>query len=353
MGKRLLLVIVAVVLLTEASGVLARTRGFRTPRLLWKCRVGRCDSRPLVVDGATFVGGGSSLFRINATGQLDWQRVTGNQQSSAVTDGRLVFIGSDRGFLYAVRPKTGTLAWQFKTGNCITTTPAVGDGRVYAESSDGWVYALDAATGRLHWKFRRPDGSLGYSSPVRAAGHVFVGGQATLHCLDAATGREAWSGQVGGQTLSTPTVGDGVVAVGSDQGRIVGFDAATGTKLWEYAGTVKADWFGPALYARGLFYVSTYKQQVYALEPRTGKARWTSRLRGTGALHMPAWHSEQDAVYLTSMTFQKNPTLFALDGTTGELLWRSHAGNGGKGPVVSGHRLYVGDLDGYLYCYSL
>ena len=68
---------------------------------------------------------------------------------------------------------------------------------------------------------------------------------------------------------------------------------------------------------------------------------------------MPAWDPERDAVFFTSQTFDNAPTLFALDGSTGESLWSCQSGNGGKGPVVSGRRLYVGDLAGNLYCYSL
>ena len=50
-------------------------------------------------------------------------------------------------------PTLRTLAWKFKTGGRVISSPAVAGGTVYVGSSDGHIYAVDRATGAERWKF--------------------------------------------------------------------------------------------------------------------------------------------------------------------------------------------------------
>jgi outer membrane protein assembly factor BamB len=211
---------------------------FVAPRLLWKTFLRRCDSTPAVDDGVIFTGAGSYLYALDNGGRTLWAAETGNQQSSpALGDNDRVYIGSDRGVVYAANRRGGQIAWRFTAGNTILTRPAVGGGRVYAESTDNNVYALDAARGTLRWKFTRPDGSLGYSSPVYTRDGLFVCGESTLYCLDPASGKENWRAPLGGRSLSTPAVGGRRVFVGGEGGD-AGISAVStdGKPLWSFAG---------------------------------------------------------------------------------------------------------------------
>jgi outer membrane protein assembly factor BamB len=65
----------------------------------------------------------------------------------------------------------------------------------------------------LAWKFKT-DGMVN-SSPAVADGVVYVGsGDGRLYALDARTGKEKWSFNTGGEVFSSPAVADGVVYAG-------------------------------------------------------------------------------------------------------------------------------------------
>jgi outer membrane protein assembly factor BamB len=327
---------------------------FVAPRLLWKTFLRRCDSTPVVDDGVIFTGAGSYLYALDNGGRTLWAAETGNQQSSpALGDNDRVYIGSDRGVVYAANRRGGQIAWRFTAGNTILTRPAVGGGRVYAESTDNNVYALDAARGTLRWKFTRPDGSLGYSSPVYTRDGLFVCGESTLYCLDPASGKENWRVPLGGRSLSTPAVGGRRVFVGGEGGD-AGISAVStdGKPLWSFAGKAAGDWFGAPLYAEGTVYVSTYRRYVYALDAATGKPRWEARLLGS-ALAAPALDAARGVLYVTSATFRDNPTLTALDRRTGRVLWSFRAGYLSESPAVAGDRLYVGSTNGSFFAFDL
>ncbi|MEW6269025.1 MAG: PQQ-binding-like beta-propeller repeat protein [Thermodesulfobacteriota bacterium] len=134
------------------------------------------------------------------------------------------------------------------TRNGVTSTPTVGDGRVFVTSWNGNVYAVDQRTGKVKWRY--PTGShtvLGVqsSATLTADGRLLVGdSRSVLHCLDAKKGKLLWQTQLGDPALdhvwASPAVGNGRVYVGlashSDvpctQGRLLALDLDTGALLW-------------------------------------------------------------------------------------------------------------------------
>src|SRR3569623_2242415 len=68
----------------------------------------------------------------------------------------------------------GTKLWEFSTGGAISSSPAIGsDGTIYIGSNDGFLYAL-REDGSKKWSFRT--GNWGYSSPaIGQDGTVYVG----------------------------------------------------------------------------------------------------------------------------------------------------------------------------------
>ena len=79
-------------------------------------------------------------------------------------------------------PKHADLRWSYQTGELVTSSPAVADGRVYVGSVDGYVYCLNAADGSLAWRYKT--GSGVWSSPAVADGKVYVGSyDGYVYCL--------------------------------------------------------------------------------------------------------------------------------------------------------------------------
>ena len=94
-------------------------------------------------------------------------------------------------------------AFGFPDATQASAQPSIAAGRVFVGSQKGAVYALDAATGCAHWSFTAAAGvrtaigvgrmsRLGASRPA-----VFFGDLAAhVYALDAATGEKLWQAQV-------------------------------------------------------------------------------------------------------------------------------------------------------------
>jgi outer membrane protein assembly factor BamB len=55
-----------------------------------------------------------------------------------------------------------------------------------------------------------------------------------VHCLSAATGKRLWTFTTRARVESSPTLADGRVFVGSNDGRFYVLDFKTGAKVWEF-----------------------------------------------------------------------------------------------------------------------
>ena len=157
------------------------------------------------------------------TGQLAWKFKTGGfVRSSPAVSGNVVYVGGNDKYIYALDAASGTLRWKFKTGDRVFSSPAVSGALVYIGSRDDYLYALDAATGAERWRFKTD-----YwvdSSPAVCGALVYVGsedqgsGDDYLYALDTATGTVRWKFATGHFVQSSPAASGGLVYVGSNDG---------------------------------------------------------------------------------------------------------------------------------------
>jgi outer membrane protein assembly factor BamB len=151
---------------------------------------------------------------------------------------------------------------------------AAADGRAYVTTMDATnptLRALDDATGTQLWS---TPVSVGDLQPAVAGGRVFIATTSTLYAFDAATGEALWNVYVSNHAASiptsSPTVANGVVYLGSDDGRLYGFDAATGVHLFTSAAT-GGYIIGPAAIANGFVYAFSASETLWAFSvPATG-----------------------------------------------------------------------------------
>lgn len=122
-------------------------------------------------------------------------------------------------------------------------SPAVRGGGVYAAAHDGSVARYDAASGKQVWRVssgQRLSGGVGVDSDL-----VLVGSEKGVVLAYSLDGKELWRAQVSSEVLSVPRASGDLVVVRGGDGHIVGLDASTGQRRWEYQASM------PPLILRG------------------------------------------------------------------------------------------------------
>lgn len=239
--------------------------------LKWKFKTGNVvHASPAVSNGVVFVGSWDrNMYALDASsGKPLWKYQTGNDtviynqigiaSSAAVANG-VVYFGCRDGHFYAVDAKTGTQKWNVDNkGGWVISSPAVKNGIVYFPTSEGLRFkAVDGATGAV--KYAIENKAISFSSPVIVGDAVYFGtSDGWLHSLDLATGASRANFQSDGSKanaskyidanghftglypdvsadgmyigvhnmftlgsfISSPTVVDGVLYIGSTDGNI-------------------------------------------------------------------------------------------------------------------------------------
>lgn len=250
----------------------------------------------------------------------------------------VISLGPGGGFDYNTKAKD---AERLEIGPAYKNTgPAV------AAAQDWATYRQDNARGsrtehvipaaiKKVWEYQPPHASIP-AAPVTAGGMVFVSGaDGVVRALDAEQGKPRWTAYTGGPIKYPPSVWQDRALVGSGDGWIYCFEAATGKLMWRFRaapvertipvyGTLQSNWpvasgvmvhDGVAYAAAGMFnYDGTH---VYALDVLTGKMRWQNNTTGKigkespdsgvsvqghlllhgGAIHMPAGNKPTVASY--------------------------------------------------------
>ncbi len=329
---------------------------------------------PMIFSGSysdgRFLRGGTddnTMYCFNATnGQILWTYTPDTNGyftvGSAVAYGMVYELNKD-GYLYAINIETGNLVWKYKgPGPLIFPgAPTVADGKVYATTGQaasflGQVGAsqfacLNAYTGQVIWQLSIEALAPRESVAVAYGNLYFIPGDVTTS-VDTISGTEYsaanqlwaigtsstpvsswamwgadpthsstaqegpssltlnWKFATNGSVISSPSVADGIVYVGSQDKNIYAIGAWSGKLIWKFAtnGAVESS---PAV-ANGKVYTGGDDGYVYCLDAYTGALIWKTFVNGS------------------------------LPFTYATLVLKSS-------PTVSGGNVYIGSLDGYLY----
>jgi len=271
--------------------------------------------------------------------------------SSPVTSGRLIYVGSTDGNVYALDAKSGALVWRFGTKGPVMGRPTV-DGRyIYTLSDDGLLYKLGKEDGQSVWQFDTHGGSVARNLPSTqsdtydylasaatvSGGVVYIGSaDKRLYAIDASTGHEKWHFETQGIVRTTPAVARGLVFFGSYDHNVYAVKAETGELVWKLD-TLREVVSAPVV-ADDTVYVGSRNSNLYALAADTGVAKWKY-------FYWSSWVESSalirdDSLYIGSSDYQQ---LFAINRINGKEIWRFNTDGSAWGtPAVTDKKVYIG-----------
>ena len=290
---------------------------------------------PTVADGkiyattgqaASYTGehGESEFACLDAyTGKLIWKlpiEAFAPRESVAVAYGNLYLIPGD--VTTMVDSKSGE---EYSTINQVWAIGAMSWPMWRHDPAHSAIGQSGPANLTLKWKFTT--GGAVISSPSVVDGRVYVGSQdKNIYCLDARSGSLFWKSNTSGPIKSSPAVVDGRVYIGPDDGYIYCLDAYNGSLIWaKYAGGYIPANFASAVTLRsspavvgGRVYVGSLDTNVYCLDANNGNINWTYKTEGY-ITSSPA--VVDGAVYVISQE-PVSGALYKVDANTGSLIWK-------------------------------
>jgi outer membrane protein assembly factor BamB len=269
--------------------------------------------------------------RVPALDSVAWKFKTGGRViSSPAIAGGLVVVGSTDFSLYGLNRADGTQRWKFDTKGPVTSSPAIAFGLAYVASVDGNVYAVDTATGTERWVFATK-GERRFTAPG-------------IHGAIPRTERMPDPFDV---FLSSPTVAGGTVYIGSGDQHVYALDARTGALKWSFA-TGDVVHAAPAV-ANGTVYIGSWDRNLYALDAETGKEKWRYTTGNDTTIYNQIGLASSPAV-ADGRVFVggRDGHFHAVNEKTGDLLWK-HNNRGGwtiASPAVRDGIVYFPTSDG-------
>ena len=295
--------------------------------------------------------------RVNGAAREAWKiRVSGAVQRPVRAVGDRLYFGAWGGDVYCVDARTGKEIWRKNVGSDVISEIAVANGLAYVGATGYSVFALDANTGDRKWEFKT--GGPIQASPVVAGGKVFVGsGDKSFYALDARTGKLAWKREMTHMTQELPIYMNGIVYYGAWDSKFYALRASDRTPVWTHE-TSKSIYLAPsnsnpATDGKRIVFgmnASKDKGDVWCLDAKTGKLLWTARTQGKSVCSFNSPFVSGGRVYIADLS----GWLSCLSATDGKQIWLSSTGQAAydDSPVVADGKVYIGGLSGGLYCFD-
>jgi eukaryotic-like serine/threonine-protein kinase len=174
-----------------------------------------------------------------------------------------------------------------------------------------------------------------------------------------------WKFATKGMVISSPSLSQGVVYVGSTDGNLYAVDAQSGAQKWKFETKVRVT-SSPAVDS-GVVYFGSYDGKFYAIDAGSGQLRWkfqTGGERRFAGKHLHGSQPEGETMpdpfdfYLSSPAVaggvvyfgSGDGNVYALDAATGKLNWKFHTGDVvHASPAIADGTLFIGSWDSYFY----
>lgn len=230
-------------------------------------------------------------------------------------DKQHLYIGSERGEVFALNRNDGTIAWRVPVAGEALSSPVVSDNLLLIHTSNGMLQALNTADGTSRWVV-----NLG-SSPLTLRGE------------------------------SAPTVAVGGAIVGADNGLVNAILLNQGQLVWQQrisqtTGASEIDRLNDVdttpVVAKGVVYAQAYNGNLAALDLRNGQIQWKREIGGVKNLFL-----HEDRIYL----IDQNDRVIVLSTDNGVPIWRQSEllHRNLTAPIVFDNYLVTADSEGYVH----
>jgi eukaryotic-like serine/threonine-protein kinase len=204
-------------------------------------------------------------------------------------------------------------------------------------AAGGATWAVVAA-GRTAGPWTAATGDKIYSSPLVDGGVVYIGSNdGNLYAFDAATGAQRWRYPTQGAVTSSPRIAEGTLFVGGQDGFLHAVDARTGERRWatDTGGSVHSS---PAI-AGNLVTVGSRSNKLLGCDLRSGAVLWEF-VRGDWFNSSPT--IVDGVVYVGC----RDHNVYGVDAATGEQRWQyTTSSTVDSSPRVVGQSVYIGGDD--------
>lgn len=229
----------------------------------------------------------------SATLERLWSVGVGNGQGKGlyrlrpVIAGELIYVASNDGRVAAVERDSGGKRWEKRLEGSLSGGVGHYRDSLFLGTADGELLRLSAEDGEVIWSTAVSGEVL---APPQGDGSVVVVQtyDGKLHAYDHESAKRLWTydSNVPVLTLrgtSTPIITEGRVFAGFASGRVVAFDARSGTIEWETRVAIPqgrseieriVDIDGTMALVGGELYAATYQGRIAAIEARSGNRIW-------------------------------------------------------------------------------
>lgn len=243
---------------------------------------------------ATYAGEVMALSKENGD-ELWRKQLPGEIVSAPRTNGNIVAAQSVNGKLYALDAKTGEQLWFYDNQPPVLTlrgtpSPIVTDTAIYTGFSNGRMMAFNPSNGLILWEQRiaSPKGRSElermvdiHASPILRDGVLYVGTyQGRVSAIARGTGSPLWG--IDGSTSENLAVSSDKVFVAHSDGKVAAYSAATGEQLWVNEQMLRRNLNGPQVFGDYVAVVD-FKGYMHVLNQSDGQFATRTRVDRKGA----------------------------------------------------------------------
>lgn len=237
-------------------------------------------------DGLLYIGNyaGEIIALSAANGKEVWRKqIKGEISSVPQSNGQVVAVQTMNGKLFALDAKTGADMWFFENPPPLLTlrgsaAPVVLDTAIYAGFSNGRLMAFNPSNGLILWEQRMalPKGRSEldrmvdiHASPLLKDGILYVGTyQGRIAAVARGTGGSVWG--IDGSTTENLAAADDKLFVSQSDGKVVAYSLTSGEQLWQNEKLLRRRLSGPQAFGDYVAVVD-FEGYMHVLNQATGE----------------------------------------------------------------------------------